>query len=75
MGFLSPPKVSAPVIPPAPPAANPPVLANPAVSGANANQRAMAAVAAGAGDSGTLTNTGGSSGQTQPDVSKSKLLG
>ena len=69
---------SAPVIPPAPPAATPPTMANPAVSMAGNNQRAMAAAAVGAGYGGTLTNSGGAQGLVgteAPQTAGRSLLG
>lgn len=53
---------SAPVIPPAPPAAAPPTMANTKVAQSAASQRASAAAAAGAGLDGTVLNQGGPSG-------------
>lgn len=53
---------SAPVIPPAPPAAIPPTMANHQVSQAAASERARAAAAAGAGIDATVQNQGGPSG-------------
>jgi hypothetical protein len=69
------PKV--PSVPVPPPAAAPPTLANPAVSMAAANQRAMAAAAAGAGFAGTLENAGGAQGLTPPtnQLTARSLLG
>lgn len=66
-----------PAIPPAPPAANPPTMANAEVAQAGASQRARAAAAAGSGFSGTVTNTGGASGDLtkQTNTAQTSLLG
>jgi hypothetical protein len=75
--FSSPSIPTPPVIPPAPPAATPPTLANPSVNMAGANQRAMAAAAAGQGFGSTLTNQGGAAGIPDSSVQTSQrsLLG
>jgi hypothetical protein len=58
--FSGPPHV--PAIPPVPPTAAPPTLANPSSSQAGAATRQAAAAAFGAGFNGTVTNAGGAAG-------------
>ncbi len=61
-------KVVVPPLPNTPPAANPPSAANAAVGQAGFDQRAAARMAAGAGFSDTLRNTGGAGGLNQKAV-------
>lgn len=77
MGFLFGGGPSVPSIPPAPAAAAPPTLANPAVSMAGATQRSAAAAAAGSGFGGTVTNQGGGQGliPTTQQTGARSLLG
>lgn len=73
--IFSPPSIPTPAVPVTPPAALPATLANANVAMSGATQRSSAAAAAGAGFSGTLTNTGGATGQTSPNTAPRSLLG
>jgi hypothetical protein len=60
MGFLSPPKIPAPITPP--PAAAPPTMADPSIAQAGSAQSNAARAAAGMGFSDTIKNQGGIAG-------------